>query len=108
MVCVDGLIPPGATVILAGDAGVGKTWLTLDLALAVASGTKWLDSIQCKQGTVLIVDEENSEPFLRKRLHSLINGKLLGGGLPIHFLFRKKHKPVPREILRKSCRFRFV
>jgi hypothetical protein len=37
---------------------MGKTWCLVDLALAVASGGKWLGHFQCKQGAVLYVNLE--------------------------------------------------
>ena len=48
---VPGYLPEGAT-ILAGRPKLGKSWLALDLALAVAKGSKCL-GVECEQGDVL-------------------------------------------------------
>jgi RecA-family ATPase len=40
---VDGLLPEKSISILVGDSGLGKTPLALALAIAVASGTSFLD-----------------------------------------------------------------
>lgn len=83
---VDGIIPPHTAGILAGDSGVGKTWLMLDLAIAIASGTPWLGQFDVRQGTVLIVDEENAELLLRVRMLMLLKGRGLDAkNVPIHF-----------------------
>jgi hypothetical protein len=79
-------LPPGGAVLLAGTSGVGKTWLSLNLALSVGAGRPWLGRFKVRQGGVLIVDEENSELLLRVRLLKLLKGLDLNGqGLPLHF-----------------------
>lgn len=84
---LDGIIPPKSAGLLAGDSGVGKTWITLDLALAVATGTDWLGQFPVKQGRVLIVDEENADILLRVRLDKLLNARGLNpANVPIRFL----------------------
>ena len=85
---IEPLIPPGAAGLIAGDGGVGKTWLTLDLALATAMGKKWAGHFQCRQGAVLVVDEENSELLLRARLEKLITARAISDTGPIPLYFR--------------------
>jgi len=53
---VDQLFPQGSINILVGDGGVGKSWLTLHLALCVASGQDFLGNFPVKQGKVLLID----------------------------------------------------
>ena len=48
-------VAPSTALMIFGDSGVGKTWLVCDLALALASGGKWLGHFQAKQQTVLEV-----------------------------------------------------
>jgi hypothetical protein len=48
----------GSKLVVGGGSKMGKTWCLVDLALAVASGGKWLGHFQCKQGTVLYVNLE--------------------------------------------------
>jgi len=57
--------------ILGGDAGVGKTWLGLVLAHAVASGRPWLGRFPVCQGPVLYYDEESAPVLLHHRIAAL-------------------------------------
>lgn len=70
---VDGLVPQGLTV-LAGAPKVGKSWLSLDIALSVARGTAVLDENvhRCVKGAVLYLALEDSERRLRGRLEQLL------------------------------------
>ena len=70
---VNGLIPIGLTV-LAGAPKVGKSWLSLDIALSVARGTAILDEGEhrCGQGAVLYLALEDSERRLQGRLKQLM------------------------------------
>ena len=84
---VEPLIPEGLTVLSAQPASY-KTWLMLDIAIAVASGSQLFDTFDTTQSGVLMVDEENSERLLQQRL------QLLGDDneLPIHFMVDKKFR----------------
>jgi RecA-family ATPase len=70
---VPDLIPVGLTV-LAGAPKVGKSWLSLDLALQVATGGMFLDSIRVRQGSVLLLALEDSNRRLKSRIKQLQNG----------------------------------
>ncbi len=84
---VKDLIPPKSTGLLAGDSGVGKTWLTLRLALDVALGVPWLGQFPTRQGPVLIVDEENADLLLRVRLDKMLKARNLNPAkIPVSFL----------------------
>lgn len=48
-------------LVLGGSSKMGKTWLMLDLALAVACGGKWLGHFQCAESRVLYVNLELHE-----------------------------------------------
>jgi hypothetical protein len=60
-----GYIAEGAT-LLAGRPKLGKSWLTLELAFAVASGGSCM-GIQCEQGAVLLLALEDNERRLQSR-----------------------------------------
>jgi hypothetical protein len=64
-------IDEGTGIILAGPPNVGKTWLTLSLARAVASGRSWLGRFATTQVSVLIFDEESHLPIVQQRLRML-------------------------------------
>ena len=82
---VAGLVEEGSGNILAGPPSVGKTWLVLALARAVASGTDWLGHFATNQATVLVVDEESHLPGLQARARMLEAGDPLGHDLPLRF-----------------------
>jgi hypothetical protein len=82
--CVAGVLPEGA-VILAGPPKIGKSWLALGLAVAVASGGKALGSIDVAQGECLYLALEDGKRRLRKRLTKVL--RKWGGEAPerLHF-----------------------
>lgn len=84
---VPGMIPKQASCILGGMQGLGKTWLLLDLARAVASGTPWLGIFPVQQGSVLYIDEESAPQLMRYRLRKLLASYpgIDPGKLPIAF-----------------------
>ncbi|AMS42474.1 AAA family ATPase [Aminobacter aminovorans] len=57
--------------ILAGRQKLGKTWLALDWAIAVACGGMAMGSIACDQGDVLYIDLENGQRRIQARINIL-------------------------------------
>lgn len=57
-VIVDGLIREGDVANIVAAPKVGKSWLAMGLAASVASGGKWLNTFDTKQGRVLYIDNE--------------------------------------------------
>lgn len=67
----DMLVRAEATALVA-DGGVGKSWITMALALAVAGGEDNFLGLPLKRhGPVLYVDEENSADLVLQRLKAL-------------------------------------
>ncbi|MCR5035335.1 MAG: AAA family ATPase, partial [Clostridia bacterium] len=66
---VEHMIPQGLT-ILAGAAKSGKSWLTLDMGLAVAAGVPFLEKETLRCG-VLYFALEDTAARLQKRLHRI-------------------------------------
>jgi|GEM_PF-4354222 len=64
---VPGILPEGY-VLLAGKPKVGKSWLVLALAVAVASGGRALGSVQVEAGDVLYLALEDHPRRLQERL----------------------------------------
>ncbi|QHO76801.1 hypothetical protein ACH79_33395 [Bradyrhizobium sp. CCBAU 051011] len=58
-------------LVLAGRQKLGKTWLAIDMALAVATGGVAMGSIMCEQGDVLYIDLENGERRIQSRIKTL-------------------------------------
>lgn len=68
---VQGLLPEGLT-FLVGSPKIGKSWLALDIALAVACGGKALGSIDVEQGPVLYCALEDNKRRMKKRIGALL------------------------------------
>jgi AAA domain/IclR helix-turn-helix domain len=64
---VPGYIAEGCT-LLAGRPKLGKSWLVLEIGLAVASGGCCLGGIVCGQGDVLFLALEDNERRLKDRI----------------------------------------
>jgi hypothetical protein len=73
---VQDIIPEGLT-LFAGKPKLGKSWLVLSVALAVASGGRAFGKIPVKQGAVLYLALEDSHRRLQARLE-----QVLGDALP--------------------------
>jgi hypothetical protein len=68
---VPGILPEGVT-LLGGSPKIGKSWLALGLAVAVASGGKALGSIGVPAGEVLYLALEDTGRRLQARLAKLL------------------------------------
>ena len=68
---VPGYIAEGCT-ILAGRPKLGKSWLVLEMGLAVATGSTCLGGIDCEQGDVLYLALEDNERRLQKRIDKVL------------------------------------
>jgi hypothetical protein len=69
---VEDLFVAGEATVLAADSGTGKSWLTMQLALAVAGDeTEFLGCRLAKHGNVVYVDEENPGALVHQRLTAL-------------------------------------
>lgn len=84
---VESLIPKQATMIIGGEQGLGKSWMLLDLAFSLASGTPWMGLFPTQKATVLYVDEENAPQLVRERVQKLLSARpeLNAEDLPVHF-----------------------
>lgn len=69
---VDVIIAKGL-VVLTAKSKIGKSWLALQLAVAVANGSDFL-GFNTTQGDVLYIDLENTEALTQSRLTTLLNG----------------------------------
>lgn len=70
---VHGLLPEGLS-ILAGKPKLGKSWLALQLAVAVASGTPILGDRRVEQGAVLYLALEDTDRRLQSRMEKVLGG----------------------------------
>lgn len=69
----------GDVVILAGEPGLGKSWVALDLMFALALGRPWATCDQASgHQRVLYIDEENNYRLVRHRIGKLVDGLDIG------------------------------
>ena len=68
---VEPLVPYQGITALSGHPGAGKSWVTLHLAQAVASGEPVFGKFKTAQGNVLVVDEESGLDEMHKRARKL-------------------------------------
>lgn len=55
---IHGLLRAGETMNVIAPPKTGKSWLVLDLAIAVATGRAWLGRFDTERGDVLLIDNE--------------------------------------------------
>jgi hypothetical protein len=67
---VDRLIPKDSITLLFGKGGIGKTWLSMDMARSIASGTPFL-GLGTVKTPVIFVDFENPLAVLNIRTQKL-------------------------------------
>ena len=72
------LIPMGEVVILYGEKNVGKTFITLDIALQIATGSQELG--HTKHGIVTYIPLEGKDGFFQRVEASLHHKNLQGNG----------------------------
>lgn len=69
-VLIDGILRKGHTLLVTARSKAGKSFLMLELAVAVATGGKWLGR-KCEQGRVLFVNPEIDPASAENRLHDV-------------------------------------
>jgi RecA-family ATPase len=70
---VEGVVPAQAVTILYGPGKVGKSLLTLQLALAVATGGEWLGQEVLRPGKAIYLGAEDSPASMHKRLALILD-----------------------------------
>jgi hypothetical protein len=79
---VPDLLPEGVT-LLAAKPKLGKSWLALGLAIAVASGGLALGKVQVEQGDVLYLALEDSPKRIHQRSKQLLRGQAAPAALDV-------------------------
>lgn len=70
---VEGFLYQGQMITIAGEPGVGKSFLMYNLAMCIATGKEFL-GMKTTQGSVLYFDEENAGPDLTQYLRWIWTG----------------------------------
>jgi hypothetical protein len=81
---VQGILYVGVTVF-AGKPKIGKSWMMLNLALAVTTGSTFLGNMTVQQGEVLYLALEDNRRRLQRRIKKLLPDREAPAGL--HFAF---------------------
>jgi hypothetical protein len=85
---VEGFITQGSITVLASSPKAGKTWVSLALATAVASGTSALGRFHAPTpGAVVVFPAEDDPRAVRGRIEALCLGQKLSlEALPLHII----------------------
>lgn len=68
--------------MVVGHPKLGKTWIVLDLAISIASGTKFLGVFDVvSPGPVVLITKEDPDYLLQDRLRKIFHAKGLSGSL---------------------------
>lgn len=64
-----GRVAAGRLTLIVGDPGLGKSFITTDMAARVSTGSPWPDGAECPKGsTILISAEDDAADTIRPRL----------------------------------------
>lgn len=85
---VEGLLPPGVTVI-AGRPKSGKSWLALNLAAGVATGSMVLGDVDVAEGDVLVLALEDTPRRVQARLRRIMQGHPLPSAFHVATRWRR-------------------
>ena len=76
---IHGLLREGETMNVIASPKIGKSWLVVDLALAVATGRPWLETFEAVAGDVLIIDNELHQETSANRIPKVMKAR----GIPL-------------------------
>src|SRR5207253_1267078 len=74
---ISGVLHRGGKMVCGGASKSNKTWLLMDTAVSVATGSDWLGNFQTKRGRVLFINLEIQRPFFAKRLRTICEERQL-------------------------------
>lgn len=92
---VEGWLEYGPPAMMAGQAKAGKSTLLRELAVSVASGMDFMNDSEYpvhRKGTVLFIQEEDSEGKVRDDIIKVIDAKGCGTDIPLYFMNMKGFK----------------
>jgi hypothetical protein len=76
---IHGLLREGETMNVIASPKIGKSWLVVDLALAVATGRPWLETFETVAGDALIIDNERHRETSANRIPKVMKAR----GIPL-------------------------
>lgn len=72
---IHGVIQRGANGIIAADPKSGKSWMAIDMAIAIATGQDWLEMIVPRPSKVALISREDAPGLTRWRINRLLAGR---------------------------------
>lgn len=72
---IEGIVTKGESGILSSASKAGKSYLSTDLSIAMASGQTWLGKFPCVRAPVLYINGENVKDDARRRFHAVFEAK---------------------------------
>lgn len=79
---VEGIWSHDAHGLIAGEPKTFKSFIATDLAVSVASGTRFLGRFEVPQvGPVIVIQEENTVAMMKDRLEKIATSRNLAGGI---------------------------
>lgn len=100
---IEGLLHQGLKAVLGSSSKARKTWILLDLALSVATGTRWWDLITT-QGKVLYINFEIAKPFICQRIKRLVEAKQLNDISNLHIWTLRGHSAPFEKLVPKMLK----
>lgn len=84
---IHGIVIAGLANSWSGDIGIGKTWLELTAARAIASGRPFLGHFPTTRAPVLIIDQESHKAKLAERVQALDRAEPMPRGIEFNVAF---------------------
>lgn len=84
---IAGMVIAGLANSWSGDIGIGKTWMELVAARAIASGRDFLGHFPTTRAPVLIIDQESHPAKLAERVQALDRAEPMPRGIELTFAF---------------------
>jgi hypothetical protein len=79
-------LPTDSVGLVYGTGGSAKTYMLLDLAVAVAQGTSWMGQQVTRGGLVLVVDEESGPHRIARRLQRIAKSRKAESTTPVGYI----------------------
>lgn len=77
--CIEGVLRQGHKMLIAGASKAGKSFLLMELCLAISHGTRWI-KWKCKKGKVLYINLEIDRSSCINRFREIL--EITGAGIP--------------------------